>query len=445
MTGSERDSARARVAWLSADGGAPAGPDLAHFADAGWRISLGAGATPVDLAIVDLGDRAVSPKAIEAMAATVRRAAPECVLVFRASATLSPPERAHLRRVGELVLSDFGAQHLVALSRNRLRLRNIAEETGERLKSLAATSRLAEFPPIECSAAAPSILVAGAPSPIALAAFTGADGAAGAIAGALTPPQAMRALEHGRFDVVVLSADGPNDPLAALARTLRCRRRWQDLPFLVVAPGSPGEAAAWASGFAADLLRKDDLVEELPSRAVALARRSRLSHAMRRFLHACAGEGVRDRLSGAFASPFFALHGERVFARADASGRAVALVGVRLHPPHGDEAAATAKTLTEAARLIRRVTRAEDFVARLAHDTFIVTLPATIAEDAALVAARIEGVVGHAMFQSPDDARPYSVAASAVASARPRGLRLEEAVAGVLAELNSKAPKRAEL
>ncbi|MBY0423588.1 MAG: hypothetical protein K2Q06_14880, partial [Parvularculaceae bacterium] len=326
MTGSDRDSARARAAWLAADGAAPPTADVERFAEAGWRISLGAGATPVDLAIVDLGALSVSPKAIEAMAATVRRAAPECVLVFRAGPSLSSAERAHLRRVGELALSDAGPQFLVALCRNRMRLRNIAEEAGERLKSLAATSRLAEFPPIECSAAAPSILVAGAPSPTALAAFTGADSAAGAIAGALTPAQTMRALEHGRFDVVVLSAASVNDPLVALARTLRSRRRWQDLPFLLVAPGATDEAALWASGFAADILCKDDLAAELPSRAVALARRSRLTQAMRRFLLACAGEGVRDRLSGAFAAPFFALHAERVFARADASGRAVSLV-----------------------------------------------------------------------------------------------------------------------
>ena len=187
MTGSDRDSARARAAWISADGAAPPDAVLDRFTTAGWRISLGAGATPVDLAVIDLGDRGVSSKAVEAMAATVRRAAPECVLVFRAGSGLAAAERAHLRRVGEFVPAEAGPQFLFAICRNRLRLRNIAEETGERLKSVAATARLAEFPPIECSAAAPSILVAGAPSPTALAAFTGADAAAAVIAGALTP------------------------------------------------------------------------------------------------------------------------------------------------------------------------------------------------------------------------------------------------------------------
>lgn len=442
-TASDRDTPRARIAWLSADGGtAPPQDCFEAFAAAGYRASLGAGASPVDVAVIDLEERRIAAKTVESLAAAVRRAAPECVLVFRTDEAASASERACLRRSGEVVLASAGPAPLVAAARNRLRLRNIAEEAGERLKSIAATTRLAEFPPIETSAAAPSVLIAGGPGPASLAALSAVEPVAARAAGALTPAQAMRALEGADFDVVVLTPSGPNDIIVALARTLRLRRRWQDLPFIVIAPGKLADAG-WASGFAAETIAEERLAEDLAARTLSAARRARLAAAMRRFLSACAGDGVRDRLSGAFAPAFFSLHAERLLARADATGRPLSLVGVKLFAPAGEELSASANTLTHAARLVRRVMRAEDFLARLTHDTFVALAPATTGEDAALIARRIEGVVAHAMFQG-SSGRPFSVGAAATAQLRPRGVRLEESLACVLAQLNRALPKTAE-
>jgi PleD family two-component response regulator len=444
VTASDRDTPRARVAWLSASDGAAPEADVVEAMDAaGYRLSLGAGASPVDVAVIDLAGRRVSLKAVENLAAAVRRAAPECVLIFRADAAAGAAERAHLRRSGELVLATAGPSLLVAAIRNRLRLRNIAEEAGERLKSIAATARLAEFPPIETSPAAPSVLVAGEASPASLAALAAVETVAGRTAGTLTAPQAMRALESADFDCVVLTPSGPNDVFVALARTLRMRRRWQDLPFVVIAPQSIVDAGTWSSPFAADVIGSGQIGEDLAARALSVARRARLAAAMRRFLVACAGDGVRDRLSGAFAPAFFALHAERLLARADATGRPTSIVGVRLAPSGADEQAASARTLTDAARLVKRVTRAEDFLARLTHDTFVALAPATGGDDATLMARRIEGVVAHAMFQS-EGGRPFAVAAAAAAFQRPRGARLEEMLAGILSQLTRATPKSAE-
>lgn len=442
LTASDRDTPRARVAWLTAaETAAPPPECLDAFAAAAFRVSLGAGAAPVDVAVIDLDRRSISPRTVESLAALVRRSAPESVLVFRADASISAAERAHLRRAGELVLSDTGAPALIATIRNRLRLRNIAEEAGERLKSIAASSRLAEFPPIETSASAPTVLVAGAASPASLAAFAAIEPVAGRIVGALTPPQAMRALEGADFDCVVLTPHDRNDIFIALARTLRLRRRWQDIPFIVVAPGVAEDAAAWSSGFAADVIARERVADDIAARTLSIARRARLAAAMRRFLTACAGEGVRDRLSGAFAPAFFSLHGERLLARADATGRQSAIVGVKLFAAGTEDA--SARTLTQAARLIRRVMRAEDFVARLSHDLFIAAAPATSGDDAALIARRIEGVIAHAMFQS-EGGKPYAVGAAATAMQRQRGVRLDESVAAVIAQLQRALPKTAE-
>lgn len=443
MTASERDTPRARIAWVAQNAGAPTPEIIERFSTAGFRLSLGAGAAAVDLAIIDIAERDLSPKAVEALSAAVRRAAPEALIVFRASVELAVAERGHLRRTGELVFAEAGADWLVAACRNRIRLRNIAEETGERLKSVAATARLAEFPPIETSSAAPSVLVAGAPSPLALAALSAADRAAADIVAALSPQQMLRALDARNFDCVVVAPEGAHDPFVSLARALRARKRWQDTPFLMAAGGDYAHAASEAARFAADATREEHIMEDLGQRIVAVARRGRLAAAMRRFLGACAGDGVRDRLSGAFASPFFAAHGERLFARAEATGRPYALVAARLDLNTGSEGPASARALSDAARHIRRATRTEDFVSRLGHDTFVAILPATGVDDAELVARRVEGVVSHALFQEPNG-RPFSVAVTAVASPRRRGDRIEEALAAVLSELRRKTPKRAE-
>lgn len=441
---SDRDTPRARIAWLStSDGGAPSADHVDALFKAGFRISLGAGAAPVDVAVIDLEGRRIAPRTLESLAAAVRRAAPECILVFRADSAATAAERAHLRRSGELVLASSGPAPLVCAIRNRLRLRNIAEEAGERLKSIAASSRLAEFPPIETSAAAPSVLVAGQASPPSLAAFAAVEPIAGRAMAALTPAQAMRAIEGADFDCIVLTPTGPHDVFVALARTLRLRRRWQDMPIVVVAPQSVLEAGDWACGFAADILASNRLGDDLGARVLSVSRRARLAAAMRRFLTACAGDGVRDRLSGAFAPAFFSAHAERVLARADVAGRPASLVGVKLFAKGTDELPASAQMLTQAAKLVKRVSRAEDFLARLTHDTFVALAPATTGDDAASIARRIEGVVAHAMFQS-DSGRPFAVAAAATAVQRQRGARLDETLAAVLAQLTRATPKSAE-
>ena len=441
MDSDNHEKPRAHIAWLSLDAGAQARA-APQFEKAGYALVDGLLPGPADLAVIDFRARRVSVQAAQRLSAATRRKAPESAIVYLGSPLLSAPERAHLRRSGELVLVEDDLRPAVETCRQRLRLRNVAEETGERLKSIAASTRLSEFPPIEASSAPPSVLIAGAPGPLALAAFRIAETINDKSVASLTAGQVMRALELGSFDCAIFIAKSDGDPLFGLARSMRRHRRFRDLP-IVMACGDETARARIAANWGSETLSGEQLGDDLGARVIFLARRARLIAAMRRFLAACAGDGVRDRISGAFTPQFFHQHAERLFARAEQTGRAIALIGLRLAPEAAAEEAGGARLLTEAARLINRTTRAEDCVGRLSGDTFVALLNATNARDATAAARRIEGVFANTMFRARGRLAPFSVAAATAAVERPAGACVEEAIAGVLAKLNAATPRTA--
>lgn len=435
---------RARIVWLSSHD-APDEAAAACFSKAGYRLVPLEEARGADLAVLDLRLRRLSASALQRLVAAIRRVAPECGLVHLASPSLSASERAHLRRSGELVIAGADLRGAVETCRQRLRLRNLAEETGERLKSVAALARASSFPPIETANAPPRTLIAAAPGDAALAALSAAERVSAKTVGAMNVGQTMRCLETGSFDCAVLIPKSAADPLLSLARAMRRHRRLHELPVIVIPPQNAPRAlleGAWRGANVVDIVLRAHVSEDLGGRILLAARRARLAGAMRRFLYACAGEGVRDRLSGAFAPTFFAQHAERLFARADQTGRPLSLVALRFVPGTPD---AGPRAFAEAARLVNRVTRAEDFVARLSSDIFVVLLPATSGADADIAAKRIEGVIANTMFRDGDGGKVFAIAAAAAVFERAPGARLEEALAGALGRLNHARPRAAEL
>ncbi len=426
------------IAWLSPDPDSFE-PACQRFAHEHYRLTAGA-TNGADLAVIDLRKRVWSPRVASRLAAFARTSAPEAGIVFIGPIDLAFAERANLRRTAELALVGDDLAPAVEACRQKLRIRNVAEETGERLKSVAALTRLSQFPPIDTSPEPPSVLVAGSPGRDALAAIAAASSVASVCEAALSAGQAMAALETGLYDCAVFLPNGAGDPLLALARAMRRHARLRNVPAIVISDPSlrepPSNCEQMACAHAAD---------DLPSRIQILTRRARLLAAMRRFLSACAGDGVRDRISGAFTPAFFGQHAERIFARSAQTGRVLSLIGVRIAKSPGDSFdAASVRVQTQAAQLVNRVTRAEDCVGRVAQDTFVVMTAATAEADAEIAARRIGGVIANTMFRSRCDRRVFPVAtATAVIERRPKE-RLEEALARVLASLKAATPKAAE-
>lgn len=441
MDGSQdKKTPRARIAWIS-----PRQNEIDEtaqlFETAGYGLVEPDAPGRIDAVVLDLREGCISVKAAQRLVALIRRRSPDSGVIYLGGSRISSAERAHLRRTGDLVVSDDDVRPVLEACRQRLRIRNIAEEAGERLKSIAASTRLSEFPPISTSNAPPKVLIAGSAGPGALTALGAARLVDENCVGALSAAQAMRALETNAFDCAVFLPAGDGDPLIGLARTMRRHRKFRNTAVIML----PAEEALYqrlARSWSSDALKTEHIGEDLSARLVSTTRRMRLLAAMRRFLSASAGEGVRDRLSGAFTSQFFGQHALRVFARADQTGRTDCLVGLRLAPLA--DASGETKTLTEAARLINKVTRAEDCVGRLSRDTFILLMSATPEADAAKAARRIEGVIANTMFRTRGQNAPFSVAAATAVIERSPGMGLEETIAGVLSKLNAAKPRTAQ-
>ncbi len=438
--------ARARIACVSTDENRSA--LLRHgFSEAGYTCLNGDQSGDSDLGLVDLRERSISSAGASKLATEIRRRSPESSMVFLVRPDLPAASRAALRQSGEVVVTGENLSPAIERCRHLLRIRNLAEETGERLKSLATTNKLAEFPPIETSNAAPSILIAGQPGIAALAAIGAAQSVSKSCTGVMSVGQTMRALESKSFDCAVFIPESKNDPLFTLARSMRRHPKFQDLPVLFTARNEV-EQTSFVERGAREVILDDHIRNDLGSRLQAWTRRARLTASMRRFLTACSGEAVRDRISGAFSSHFFQHHGARICARADQTNRPLALLGVRLqqyksgaedHRGHNQVV-----VLRQAATLLRRVTRAEDFLARIAQNLFVIALPSTLVEDAETIGRRIEGVITNTMFRGKSDDQIFSIDVEIAAIARAHGTCIEESVAGLLTSLNTAKKRFAE-
>ncbi len=426
---------KARIVYIGGGDEARAALTL-PFADAGYALVSQEDGAGADLGLIDLRGKIVSGKKAQAIAGLLRRKSPESSVIIVIDPYVDAPARKSLRKYGELVVIGAEPAALVARCRQSLRNRNIAEEAGERLKSLATLSRLNEFPPIAAPATAMRVLIAGEAGKVALTAVNALRPLTEQCICVFSAGQAMRAIENTNFDCAIFIPSRENDPLMGLAKALGRHPKHASMP-IIFPLHDPDEANEYAKRGAVDFILANHVGSDLAAKAQIAARRARLVKTMRRFLNACEGDTVRDPSSGAFTATFLSEHGARLCARADQTGRPLSLIGLKIVATargHG-EWEPSRRSLHQAARLINRVTRAEDTTARIADDTFLVLTPATTENDANKAALRIQGVMENTVFRSADDQQLYGVQLETAAIARPAGRCIEECVALSLATL----------
>lgn len=364
---------------------------------ASYRVVDGNQNSSVDVGVIDLRSDRVTVRRAAAICEAFRRNSPEATVLFIVSPAAMHSMAPSLKRFGEALPSQASLDQVLARIREILRIRNIAEETGERLKTLTSLNRAVEFPIISTDASPPRVLIVGAPGPSAMAAINLLSGVADICACVLTAGQAMRALDHQTFDVALFLPARDDGAIPALIRALRRHPKFARTALIEIVDSAEDMADAARRG-GVDFLLKSQISAAISTRVTAAARRARLVYSMREFLRACAGEGVRDSASGVFTPTFLGQHGSRIAARAVQTGRPLSVVAARLNDPAGEDASATRAALKQAAKLIGRITRAEDLTARIAPDTFTVILPSTHLEDANRVGLRIDGVLSNTAF-----------------------------------------------
>lgn len=420
---------RARIACISRDEKSLEALTVT-FKTAGYEVAPpGSGAA--DLCLVDLRSQSVSAKKARSLAAVLRHRSAEASIFFLIDPSLTHRGRAALRRFGEVIPAAAGCEHLIERCRQMIRLRNIAEEAGERMKSLASLNRSVEFPPIATLDKPLKVLIAGAPGPAASACINAVRHIAEDYVCVLTAGQALRAMELQGFDAAVFLPSGENDPLFSLTRAMHRNKTIAGVPIIHIAD-KKAELPVLAKRGANEFMLHQHVSDDLGARIQLAARRYRLLRSMRVFLKACNGEGVRDNASGAFTSAFLAEHGARLCARADQTDRPLCATLVHLSPNHEYESAPGRKVLHQAARLMKRVTRAEDVTARIGPDTFLILSPATIESDARALALRIDGVLSNTVFRGGNDQTLYSVKVSTAICMRRPGEAIEEVVANAI-------------
>ncbi|MEM8988207.1 MAG: hypothetical protein AAGC95_15940 [Pseudomonadota bacterium] len=430
---------RARIACLTGDEAREAALTK-HFATVGYDIVSHKDADGADIGLVDLRGRNITAKQTRRIAAMLRRRSPEASLLFLIDPALAGQGRAHLRRAGEIIPTEDDLSAVLTRVRQVLRMRNLADEAGERLKSLAALTRLGEFPTIAPKGGAARILLAGPPSAAALASAAAMDRAGALWSAVFSTGQSLRAIETERFDGAIFLPNEQNDLLQSLGRSIQRNPKFAHFPIIHIGH-SCDDLAAFAGAGARDFMLADHIADDLPQKILTSVRRARLAETLRGFLNACSGDGVRDPASGAFAGAFLSQHGARLAARADAADRPMCLAAFKLHGDKVNAKVIDRTILTHAAGLIRRITRADDTLARISADSFALMMPATVEDDADLVGARIEGVLGNTLFRRTDeDLASVKVAWSAVT--RENGQCIEETVAAALAGLAPAQPDR---
>mgnify|MGYP000389071680 CR=1 FL=1 len=434
MINHDTEQTRARVAWIAAGarGVPPALADAARLA----RYDIVEPPATADIAVVDLyGADPDSPAAAVAVASARRLGAGAGVLIA-ADAAATSEHRRRLARLGDTVFLRTSVEPLIGAVRERLRLAALAEETGDRLKSLVADGRAVSFstPPRKEDVA---VLIAGKPSPLALAASHALRAASRTPVSVFTAGQAMRALDHTSFDGAVFIPADENDLLIALARALRRHREHRRLPVVILSADEELlDRRAARDGL--DAMAAARAGDDLARRLETMTRRASMSAAMRAFLRSPEGNGGGRGVANA---RLFAQHAMRVSANADDKGRAVAFVALTLSPKTGSDAAGAARGLfDEALRTAGRLVRAEDMIARLTTTTFIVMLRGTRRGDADRVARRLEGVVTGVQPRATLDL--WDVRASALE--RAPGMEFERVIAALVADLRSRRePKSA--
>lgn len=417
---------KAVIIWLGAATGD--GPPWSAAAAAGYHICRPADGVRADIAVVDIRSGVDAP---ESLVAKARKCAPPAGILIVAPCAASDAARARLRRQGEVVFVSLDASPAIAAIRERLRLASLAGELGDRILSLTAADRPLKFKGYAESPGPLSVLIAGPPSPLSLAAVNALriDAATTCV---LSAGQAMRALDHRAFDGIVLLPEDENDLLLALARALRRHREHRHLPIVIASKDeSLLHRCAHRDGFAT--LYAAHVAADLAPRIKASVRRTGVAASMRGFLRS--PEGCAGSL-GAVSPRFFAQHANRLIRIADETARPVSFIGFSLLPSGSHSVEGAGPPPEEALRTVLRVVRAEDVIARMSSKTLVLLFRNTMEHEAARIAGRLAGVAAGTMSR----AAPHC--ATAVAIERRNGDPLRTSVAALIEAMKADASTR---
>lgn len=391
---------------------------VSYLTDRGYRVSLDDGSGtrvhPVDVIIADCRAETFDHAPVCARFAALRRNHPESVFLILIDPDLGWDSRMALKRYGTLCPVGERADLIVPRLDRLLENLTLADECGERLKTLSSLNRSAGGGSIlETNSKPLQVLMAGAPSPVTLRAMRSMKEGGFDVVAAMSVAQTARYLESDRFDCLVVLPGNRVATYTGLVKMLRRNDRTRTLPILVIPERADQRGRTTGTRFMAQgadtILTAEDAEQALNSEVTAFARRNRLTASMKQFLRKAASvDGTGQSLVSDLT--FFERHLHRLCDRADNASKPLCLSAFKL--THADGSRLSQRLFDQAIAYAQMIIRETDLIAAVRQDIFLVSQPGLIASEAARRQANIADVLQEIAFESDNGAGSERLALS---------------------------------
>ncbi|WEX78632.1 PleD family two-component system response regulator [Sinorhizobium numidicum] len=241
------------------------------------------------------------------------------------------------------------------------------------------------------------------------------------------PQAALFEAAESNFDLVIVNANFDGyDPLR-LCSQLRSLERTRFIPILLVAEQGSDEmiVRALELGVTDYIMRPVDL-NELVARSLTQIRRKHCNDQLRASVQQTIELAITDDLTGLHNRRYLDSHLKMLTDRATARGRPLSICITdidrfkRVNDTYGHDAGD--EVLREFASRVRATVRGADLACRFGGEEFVIVMPDTTPEMAAIVAERLRLMVESRGFGIPQADTVLSVTASlGIASLRPEG------------------------
>ena len=363
-------------------------------------------AAPADIILPDCRGSGFDPEFDVALLDRLRGDHPESVFMFLTDLSVPAEIRQQMKKYGSVCATGPHTELLVSRLTRMLDNLALADECGERLKTmLAVSSDTASRDGIKTSDDRLSVLVAGVPSPLSLRAIRSLERSGAALSAAISIPQILSYVENHRFDCLVLLPGSKQASHASLIKLLRRNGRSKNLPVLILSEEGELDQNRMAERYlrqGADLiLSGQDTEGQLAREVSAFSRRNRLTRSMKQFLRKSVSAD-NNRKKYACTVPFFEAHLARQCASAQRTGKPLCLSGFRIRTQSGQPF--TLHMQTQLLSYIDLIIQDIDLVTVAQSDILLISHPATMLDDAVALKERIVSVLQDISFRNETQA-----------------------------------------